>query len=64
MYRFMENTLKWFRNGLSEADAQYLRESVLTVVCAALIGGMIAMAFVPSIKEAVWPVFDILLSAL
>lgn len=60
----MEHTIKWFRAELSNADSQELRDSVLTFVFAALIGGMIAIFFVPSVKEVLWPMFDTLLSSL
>lgn len=62
MYRFMEHTIQWLRTGFSRSDTRAIRESVLTVVFAALIGAIIVLLFVPSAQEIVWPALSTLLS--
>lgn len=40
------------------SDHRSLRESLLTLVLAIILGGTLAIAFIPSIKKVVWPAVD------
>ena len=58
MLRSVKHIAKWLSSGKALVENREFCEAVLTIAFAIVLGGIIAIIFIPAVKEALWPVFE------